>query len=88
VLIYGENNPVDGAVLDVILRKARAIERQTGVRVPLPDEGGSLTQALMSALLLKARQQGQLSLDFTVTETQAAKVSNGLQHWPPIGVQF
>lgn len=73
VLIYGENNPVDGAVLDVILRKARAIERQTGVRVPLPDEGGSLTQALMSALLLKARQQGQLTLDFTVTETQAAK---------------
>jgi superfamily II DNA or RNA helicase len=73
VLIYGENNPVDGAVLDVILRKARAIERQTGVRVPMPDEGGSLTQALMSAVLLKARQEGQLTLDFTVTETQAAK---------------
>ncbi len=31
-LLYGENNPVDGAVLEVILRKARAIERQTGVR--------------------------------------------------------
>jgi superfamily II DNA or RNA helicase len=73
VLIYGENNPVDGAVLDVILRKARAIEKQTGVRVPMPDEGGSLTKALMSALLLKARQQGQLALDFTVSDTQAAK---------------
>ena len=52
---YGENNPVDGAVLEVILRKARAIERQTGVRVPLPDQGGSLTKALMSAVPLRAR---------------------------------
>ena len=45
VLIYGENNPVDGAVLNVILRKARAIEKQTGVRVPIPDDNGSLTKA-------------------------------------------
>ena len=36
ILIYGENNPVDGAVLDVILRKARAIEKQTGVQL-IPD---------------------------------------------------
>jgi superfamily II DNA or RNA helicase len=73
VLIYGENNPVDGAVLEVILRKAKAIEKQTGVRVPMPDEGGSLTKALMSAVLLRARQQGQLLLDFTVSETNAAR---------------
>src|SRR5690606_29857747 len=63
ILIYGENNPVDGAVLDVILRKARAIERQTGVQVPMPDEGGSLTKALMSAVLLRARERRQFALD-------------------------
>lgn len=73
VLLYGENNPVDGAVLEVILRKARAIEQQTGVRVPMPDQGGSLTQALMSAVLLRAKQQRQLLLDFTFEDTQAAK---------------
>lgn len=64
ILIYGENNPVDGAVLEVILRKARAIEKQTGVRVPMPDEGGSLTKALMSAVLLRARSRGQMTFDF------------------------
>ncbi len=73
VLLYGENNPVDGAVLEVILRKAQAIEKQTGVRVPMPDQGGSLTQALMSAVLLRARQESQLLLDFTVADSQAAK---------------
>lgn len=73
VLLYGENNPVDGAVLEVILRKAQAIEKQTGVRVPMPDEGGSLTQALMSSVLLRAREEKQLLLDFTVADSQAAK---------------
>ena len=29
--MYGENNPVDGAVLEVIIRKAAAIAKQTGV---------------------------------------------------------
>ncbi|GGE43141.1 ATP-dependent helicase HepA [Marinicauda pacifica] len=63
VLLYGENNPIDGAVLEVIIRKARAIERETGVRVPLPDDGGSLTKALMSTVLLKAKESRQLQLD-------------------------
>jgi superfamily II DNA or RNA helicase len=51
--LYGENNPVDGAVLQVILRKAEAIRRELGVPVPIPDSGSKLTEALMSALLLK-----------------------------------
>jgi superfamily II DNA or RNA helicase len=73
ILLYGENNPVDGAVLDVILRKARAIEKQTGVQVPMPDEGGSLTKALMSAVLLRARQRRQLTLDLDFENTAAAR---------------
>ena len=73
ILIYGENNPVDGAVLDVILRKARAIEKQTGVQVPMPDEGGSLTKALMSAVLLRARERRQLTLDLDMSGTPEAK---------------
>jgi hypothetical protein len=73
ILIYGENNPVDGAVLDVILRKARAIEKQTGVQVPMPDEGGSLTKALMSAVLLRARERRQMTLDLDMSGTEEAK---------------
>ena len=54
-LLYGANNPVDGAVLQVILRKAARIREELGVPVPVPDEGHSLTQALLKAVLLRRR---------------------------------
>lgn len=73
-LLYGENNPVDGAVLEVILRKAERIERETGVRVPMPDRDGSLTQALMHAVMLRAHERRQLSLDL-LPETKAFEVA-------------
>jgi superfamily II DNA or RNA helicase len=62
-LIYGENNPVDGAVLSVILRKAECIRKELGVPVPVPDDDHTLTQALMKAVLLRRGQftgQGEL----------------------------
>jgi superfamily II DNA or RNA helicase len=76
VLLYGQNNPVDGAVLHVILRKADAIRRELGVPVPLPDDGHTLTQALMSAVLLRHSERGpQHSFDF---EQSAAAKAIGL----------
>jgi superfamily II DNA or RNA helicase len=69
--IYGENNPVDGAVLNVILKKAEAIKRDLGVSVPMPDDGARLTEALMSALLLRRGPERQLDL-LTSPELKAA----------------
>lgn len=66
-LLYGANNPVDGAVLDVILRKGARIREELGVPVPLPDDGHTLSRALMQAVLLRSRAkdgQRQLTLDF------------------------
>ncbi len=56
-LLYGANNPVDGAVLEVILRKAEKIREELGVAVPLPDDGHTLSQALMKAVLLRKRER-------------------------------
>ena len=53
-LLYGDN-PIDGAVLQAILRKAARIREELGVPVPVPDEGHSLTQALLKAVLLRRR---------------------------------
>ncbi len=67
-LIYGANNPVDGAVLEVILRKAAKIREELGVPVPMPDEGHTLTQALMKAVLLRHKKDAkQRVLDFGAT---------------------
>lgn len=64
-LLYGANNPVDGAVLEVIVRKAQKIREELGVPVPLPDDGHTLTQALMKAVLLRHHQSPkQIAFNF------------------------
>ena len=60
VMLYGENNPVDGAILDVILRKAKSIKRELGIMVPMPDDEEKITQALMKSILLKKRKRHQI----------------------------
>ncbi len=63
VLIYGKDNPVDAAVLDVLLRKAREIHRDLKVHVPVPVDSESVIETVLRLLLTRARtQEGQLRL--------------------------
>lgn len=67
VLLYSPDSAIDGAVLDVILRKADMIRKATGVTVPLPEDRGAITGALMNAVLLRKSAKGkkhQLAFDF------------------------
>lgn len=64
VLMFSPDSAIDGAVLDVILRKAQAIRDRTGVSVPLPDERGAVTGALLNRVLLHKGRSKQLTLDF------------------------
>ena len=73
MLMYGENNPIDGAVLNVILDKAERIAKQTGVRVPKPDDQGSIAKALMARMMLRRRSGQQLELGMDFTESEEAK---------------
>ena len=52
-MIYGQDNPVDGFILRVILRKAEEIRKELGVSVPLPTDESKIHQALIRAALLK-----------------------------------
>lgn len=65
--IFGSNSPIDGAVLDVILRKAEAIRKATNVSVSMLDDRGAVSEALMHALILKSgsasARQGDLFRD-------------------------
>ena len=59
---------IDGAVLQVILRKAEAIRKATGISVPMPEDSEGVTSALMQALLLRAGgHREQLAFDFGAT---------------------
>jgi hypothetical protein len=77
VLMFSPDSAIDGAVLDVILRKAEAIRKATGVTVPLPDERGPVTDALMAAMILRRGTAKQLALDLRLTDSAAAMD----QHW-------
>ena len=70
VLLFSPDSAIDGAVLEVILRKAEAIRKATGVTVPLPDERGAVTGALMNAVMLRKGRSRQLSLDFGLDARQ------------------
>lgn len=56
-LLYGADNPIDGIVLDVLLRKVREIKRSTGINVPFPDDSQSIIDTITQALLLNPKRQ-------------------------------
>lgn len=65
VTIFGDNSAIDGAVLQVILRKADAIRKATGISVTMPEDSEGVTSALMQALMLRAGgHREQLAFDF------------------------
>ncbi len=70
VRFFGRDNPVDGVVIEVLLDKAREIHRTLGTHVPVPEEGESVTQAVLEALFLRGRRSSerQLHLDLGIPE--------------------
>ncbi|MEE2732274.1 MAG: helicase-related protein [Pseudomonadota bacterium] len=58
LMLYGDDNPIDGAVLQVIIRKAESIRKALGVAVPAPENEARYMQAILNAVLL--RKDGQL----------------------------
>lgn len=72
IMMFSPDSAIDGAVLDVILRKAEEIRKVTGITVPLPDERGPVTDALMAAMMLRRGGHKQLTLDLRLDDgTQA-----------------
>jgi len=76
-LLYGSNNPIDGVVLEVLLRKAREIRRSTGISVPFPENSASVMEAVTNAILLKPsvsiKQVTQQLSIFEAEEIEAEK---------------
>jgi superfamily II DNA or RNA helicase len=68
IMMFSPDSAIDGAVLDVILRKAEEIRKATGVTVPLPDERGPVTDALMASMMLRQGAPRQLTLDLRLDD--------------------
>jgi superfamily II DNA/RNA helicase len=76
MMMFSPDSAIDGAVLEVILRKADEIRKATGVTVPLPDDRGPVTEALMAAMQLRRTTHKQLTLDLHLDD--GTEVMNAL----------
>ena len=54
VTLYGEDNGIDGKMLEVLIRKHRQIQQDLGISVSIPDESSTqVTDAIVEWLLLR-----------------------------------
>ncbi len=70
-LLYSPDNPIDGVVLKVLLRKVREIKRSTGISMPFPEDSKSIMDTVLHSVLLNPAQTQktlQLGLDFIETD--------------------
>ncbi len=52
---YGTDNQIDGIVLDVLLRKHKAIRSSLGISVPVPVDTNQIIEAVFEGLLLREK---------------------------------
>ncbi|MBI4525762.1 MAG: DEAD/DEAH box helicase [Deltaproteobacteria bacterium] len=67
VTYYGTDNPIDGVILDVLLRKHKSIKSDLGVTVAVPGSSEQIAEALFQGALFRektASSAKQLTLDF------------------------
>lgn len=81
-LLYGKDNPIDGVVLKVLLRKVREIKRSLKISMPFPENSETIIDAVLQTVLLnpkKIQESLQATLDFgqdsiiTQSELKATK---------------
>lgn len=78
---YGTDNQIDGVVLEVLIRKHKAIRKALGVSIPVPTTSNAVLEALYEGLLLRNRDTAQLTLNFgEEAETKAAEFNDQWQN--------
>lgn len=67
VTFYGQDNPIDGVILDVLLRKHKNIKSDLGVAVAVPGSSEQVAEALFQGALFREKTRSrspQLRLSF------------------------
>ncbi|MBU0966248.1 MAG: DEAD/DEAH box helicase [Proteobacteria bacterium] len=77
ITYYGTDNPIDGVILDVLIRKHKSIKSALGVSVAVPGSSEQIAEALFEGALFRKQSIGkarQLSL-FDLEEVVTKKMS-------------
>jgi hypothetical protein len=62
VTFYGANSPIDGIVLEVLLRKHQRIRKALGVAVPVPTDSAAVIDAILEGLITRG-QSGESAFE-------------------------
>lgn len=84
VTYYGLDNQIDGVVLEVLIKKHRAIRNSLGISVPVPAHTNDVVQALMQGLMLRGgarTRQGQLAFTDVSEEFTAGMLADFNTQW-------
>ena len=80
---YGIDNQIDGIVLDVLIRKHKAIRNSLGISVPVPVDTNQVVEAIFEGLLLRgpsgtSAEQMLLFEDFSLRTAKTCTVNGTL----------
>jgi len=75
-ILWGEDNPIDKIVLQVLVRKVKDIQKAIGVTIPLGATSQSVMDEVLREVLLKGEQKARQMELFARDE---AKISNELE---------
>lgn len=59
ITYFGKDNPIDGIILDILIRKHKAIKNDLKVTVAVPTSGDEIAQALFEGALFRKRASGR-----------------------------
>lgn len=83
-LLYGSDNPIDGVVFNVLLKKVREIKKSLQISMPFPDDSQTILDTVLKSILLNPETRSdiyQQEFDFMNSERaeQELKLSNSIQ---------
>jgi superfamily II DNA or RNA helicase len=82
VTFYGENSPIDGLVLDVLIRKHETIRKRLGVAVPVPMDSSAVMDAILEGLITRGRDDESVFEQLSLIEEVAQPYQHQLdQEW-------
>jgi hypothetical protein len=79
VTFYGENSPIDGLVLDVLLRKHQRIRKSLGVAVPVPTDSAAVIDAILEGLITRGRDEDSVFEQLSLIEDLAKPYDQQLE---------
>ncbi len=83
ITYYGTDNPIDGVILEVLIRKHKSIKSDLGVTVAVPGSSEKIAEALFEGALFRKQASGkersQLRFDFG--EAEKGQVTELHEEW-------